>query len=192
MRSLDPAGDSFQPLGPPIRETPVDPMPLPKPTGTPSVVQMPDGKLATNLPLPPTKPSVKADDMIYAEMAAPFFRGVTTGRLRCDEVNAGNTPKADLTGKRADTIVFDDLQNLQTLTPEQEVLERALFIAVQDKKYPVDGACWREHKPGHAPPDGATWVVLRCGEIRPARCVGSWGDSSQNRHHTDYDVVGWK
>lgn len=61
MRQLDPGGDSFQPLGPPIRETPVDPTPLPKPTGTPGVVQMPDGKLATNLPDPTVKPATKLD-----------------------------------------------------------------------------------------------------------------------------------
>ena len=56
MRSIDPAGDSFQPLGPPARQPAVAPKPLPKPTGTPGVVQMPNGKLATNLPLPKDKP----------------------------------------------------------------------------------------------------------------------------------------
>jgi len=61
MRSVDPAGDSMQPLGPPIRETPVDPKPLSKPTGTPGIVQMPDGKLATDLPDPSAKPSTKLD-----------------------------------------------------------------------------------------------------------------------------------
>ena len=56
MCSIDPAGDSFQPLGPPVRQPAVAPKPLPKPTGTPGVVQMPNGKLATNLPLPKDKP----------------------------------------------------------------------------------------------------------------------------------------
>ena len=56
VRSIDPAGDSFQPPGPPVRQPAVAPKPLPKPTGTPGVVQMPNGKLATNLPLPKDKP----------------------------------------------------------------------------------------------------------------------------------------
>ena len=50
MRSVDPAGDSMQPLGPPIRETQHTPVPLPKPTGTPGVYKAPDGKLVTAIP----------------------------------------------------------------------------------------------------------------------------------------------
>jgi len=83
MRQLDPGGDSFQPLGPPIRETPVDPTPLPKPTGTPGVVQMPDGKLATNLPDPTVKPATKLD-----------LSGTVTGRHSGCEANLSNEPKA--------------------------------------------------------------------------------------------------
>jgi len=59
MRSVDPAGDSMQPLGPPVREVREVAQPLPKPTSTTGIVQMPDGKLATDLPLPGSKPLVK-------------------------------------------------------------------------------------------------------------------------------------
>lgn len=59
MRFVDPAGDSMQPLGPPVREVREVAPALPKPTGTPGVVQLPDGKLATNLPLPGSKPLAK-------------------------------------------------------------------------------------------------------------------------------------
>lgn len=62
MRSVDPAGDSMQPLGPPIRPQQGVTIPLPKPTGTPGVVQKPDGKLATDLPLP--KPLVVHDSIV--------------------------------------------------------------------------------------------------------------------------------
>ena len=59
MRSLDPAGDSMQPLGPAVKPQTGTPIPLPKPTSTPGIVQLPDRKLATNLPHPPAKPAVK-------------------------------------------------------------------------------------------------------------------------------------
>jgi len=53
MRSIDPT-ETFQPLGPATRPAPpAAPAPTSKPTGTPGVVQLPDGKLATNLPPPP-------------------------------------------------------------------------------------------------------------------------------------------
>lgn len=61
MRSIDPT-ETFQPLGPAVKPAPaVSPAPASKPTGTPGVVQLPDGKLATQLPLPGSKPAAKLD-----------------------------------------------------------------------------------------------------------------------------------
>ena len=59
MRQIEPEG-KFQPLGKPIEQFP-EPTPLHRPTQTPGVVQLPDGKLATNLPTPLAKsPASKA------------------------------------------------------------------------------------------------------------------------------------
>lgn len=80
MRQVEPGGDKFQPLGPPVREVREVPPPAPKPTATPGVVEMPDGKMRTNLPLPP---KLVHDSMCY---------------------------KATIASKHADIAVFDDLE----------------------------------------------------------------------------------
>lgn len=189
MRQLDPGGDSFQPLGPPVREVREVSPPAPKPTGTPGVFEMPDGKLVTNLPDPSAKPAVKVHDSVCGLSDEALDRV-------CAEIYRQAFDRGEvLRGKRADMTVFDDLQNLQSLTPEQEVMERALMIAVQDEHYPVDGRCWQAHKPGGIPPNSATWVVLRNGQTRNARGICSWGAGSEtdkNCHAPAYDVVGWK
>ena len=166
MRSLDPAGDSMQPLGPPVREVREVAPALPKPTGTPGVVQMPDGKLATNLPLPPTKPVVNATDF-----------GTSTGRFRSSEPSFVEAPKA--------------VNNFGPFA----ALHDALIIAIMSEEYPRNGSAWTPHTPGDTPPNGATWVVLRNGDLRQAHGIRSWGAGSatdESLHAPAYDVVGWK
>ena len=170
MRSVDPAGDSMQPLGPPIRETQHTPVPLPKPTGTPGVVQLPDGKLATNLPLPPQLAPYEW------ELDAAVAGGITTGRFRSSELNLSNKPKPANS--------FELFR----------VLHEALALAVKDENYPVTGRAWMTHILGEARPDGAAWVVLRNGEVREARGIYSWDAGSEEGpgHTPAFDVVGWK
>jgi hypothetical protein len=102
MRQLDPAGDGMQPLGPPERKQQGVAIPLPKPTGTPGVFEMPDGKLQTNLPLPPQKPAVRVHDSICE---APR----QSGKSRI--ISVSPIPP-DFRVKRTDVIVFDDIEDL--------------------------------------------------------------------------------
>lgn len=128
MRQLDPAGDGMQPPGPPVREVREAPKPAPKPTGTPGVVQMPDGKLQTNLPLPTQKPTVWVLVSIYApdltqdaieesckqiEFTRLQMRGKSLlGTELCARIISASPIPPNFTGKRADVIVFDDIEEL--------------------------------------------------------------------------------
>jgi hypothetical protein len=63
MRQVDPMpGVNDNLLGRKVERPKVQPAPQPKPTGTPGVFEMPDGKLETRLPEP--KP-LRVHDSIY-------------------------------------------------------------------------------------------------------------------------------
>lgn len=135
MRALDPAGDAMQPLGPPIREDVPTQEPAPAPTGTPGIVRLPDGKLATDLP-DPTKAKTfgfaapdcrKMEERFlawtqeiqrtsgwfqqeYLQRPVPELSGTTTGRISSSTphfVEVERAPK--IRGRVHDSIVFDAL-----------------------------------------------------------------------------------
>lgn len=158
MRSVDPAGDSMQPLGPPIRPQQGVAIPLPKPTGTPGVVQLPDGKLATNLPLPPAKPAVKADDTVYAEIAAEYFHGTTTGRFRSDKANLSNEPKPAKREPKVDNWVRilsgqDGIEDINEMVGG--IFQVNEVLKASDGTMSIIVNSWYFRAPGSTSPDGS-------------------------------------
>lgn len=77
MRSIDPT-ETHSPLGPPVREVREAPKPVSQPTQTPGIVRLPDGKLATELPLPPAKPVVRVHDSICFDIDRDWVRSLAT------------------------------------------------------------------------------------------------------------------
>lgn len=171
MRSIDPT-ETFQPLGPATRPVPpAAPTPVSKPTGTPGVVQLPDGKLATELPLPGSKPAVKVHDSIcefpsyYTEAAQRL-----SGSLRPNA--SGEAPYSTASDKTYSS-----------------GLEVAILVARQQPGYPEEGTAWTPHDIEKAEmPAGARYALLRCGEVRNAADIGTWG----KLFLPVYEVVAWK
>lgn len=163
MRSIDQT-ETFQPLGPAVKpESPGQPLPVNKPTSTPGVVEMPDGKLATELPLPP-----------LAGFVGESF-GTRTGRFsspKARPVNKAKSPHADKTLQDALRVA------VQSKDYPHDGVAWTSHDPARDK--PPARAGWVVLRNGS----------LRCaGKIRS---WGAGSDIDDSKHSPNYDVVGWK
>jgi hypothetical protein len=215
MRSVDPAGDAFRPLGPAIKPLlPVQPVPVLKPTGTPGVFEQADGKLVTGLPLPQVRLEVVetgaheatrqefVKTWLCRDQLAALLKGETPKKLYGMHTvrigDASSTPadasrgRIDPPGKRPNPAIFDDLQPEEAATPHTD-FARALTIAAAAKDYPADGFAWTPHDPAKdCKPADARYALLRNGDVRVASRVGWWELSDGKCFTPDYEVVGWK
>ncbi len=169
MRSLDPAGDSFQPLGPAVKPAaPATATPAGKPTGTPGVVQMPDGKLQTQLLLPPVVrvhdsfvfPSyTKAD--FEREFMQDFYaveqRALGSGRINAGRKSVSNAPKPGREPQVGDWVRIlsgqDGIKAIDGMVgsafPVSEVIKSS------DGSINIIANTWCFRAPGHTHSDGS-------------------------------------
>ena len=125
MRQLEPEDDATsQPLGPATKPAPPVPMPSAlKKTCTPGVFERNDGKLETMLPEPPKwEPRPEALKADYSELELRIIAKDIAWRRRGKSIfwqeyfqqNAYNfaaiSSQKPITGRRADFIIFDDIQ----------------------------------------------------------------------------------
>lgn len=215
-RSIDPT-ETFQPLGPAVKPEPQpQPLPVNKPTSTPGIVEMPDGKLATELPLP--RPSWAHDSLCFefkkdfrkslasspAKFQQEFMADLSDIERRITALHGAAVGglAAECFGTRTGRVSsskshITDVGKYPTpASAATTAMHEALKIASQNPDYPWDGTRWLPHDPARdKQPVGARWAVLRNGSLRHADNLAGWSAGSyldDDKHPPEFDVVGWK